>query len=50
MINAALWEKLKNDIEIELKRDPYISDISINYQVKIAKDKNYLRFNIKIDK
>jgi len=49
IISIAAWQKLKNDIEIQLKLDSNISDVSINYQVKIVKNKNYLRFNVKIE-
>ena len=46
----AAWEKLKKQIEYYTEADPSISDISINYQVKETKNRNYLRLNIKIDK
>ena len=49
-VNEAAWEKLKKQIEFYTEADPSISDISINYQVKPVKNKNYLRLNITIDK
>tara|TARA_R100001460_G_scaffold104507_2_gene150255 strand:+ start:451 stop:624 length:174 start_codon:yes stop_codon:yes gene_type:complete len=49
-VNEAAWEKLKKQIEHYTEADPSISDISINYQVKLAKNRNYLRLNITIDK
>ena len=49
IINNAAWAKLKNDIEIQLKHDLNISDVSINYQIKKVTNKNYLRYNIKIE-
>jgi len=49
-VNEAAWEKLKKQIEQYTEADPSISDISINYQVKPAKNRNYLRLNITIDK
>ena len=49
-VNEAAWEKLKKQIEHYTEADTSISDISINYQVKKAKNRNYLRFNITIDK
>tara|TARA_R110000764_G_scaffold11041_2_gene33363 strand:+ start:601 stop:774 length:174 start_codon:yes stop_codon:yes gene_type:complete len=49
-VNEAAWEKLKKQIEFYTEADTSISDISINYQVKPAKNKNYLRLNLKIDK
>lgn len=49
-VNEAAWEKLKKQIEYHTDADTSISDISINYQVKETKNKNYLRLNITIDK
>jgi len=49
-VNEAAWEKLKKQIEHYTEADTSISDISINYQVKPAKNRNYLRLNITIDK
>ena len=49
-VNEAAWEKLKKQIEHYTEADPSISDISINYQVKETKNRNYLRLNITIDK
>lgn len=49
-VNEAAWEKLKKQIEHYTEADTSISDISINYQVKETKNRNYLRLNIKIDK
>jgi len=48
-INSEVWKQLKESIEEELKLDPYISDISINYQVRKVKERNYLRFNVKTE-
>lgn len=50
IVNEAAWEKLKKQIEHHTESDPSISDISINYQVKETKNRNYLRLNITIDK
>jgi len=49
-VNDAAWEKLKKQIEYHTEADTSISDISINYQVKETKNRNYLRLNITIDK
>ncbi len=49
-VNKAAWEKLRKQIEFHTQQDSEITDISINYQVKPAKNKNYLRLNITIDK
>jgi len=48
-INSEVWKQLKEAIEVELNLDPYISDISINYQIRNVKEKNYLRFNVKTE-
>ena len=50
IVNEAAWEKLKKQIEHYTEADQSISDISINYQVKETKNRNYLRLNITIDK
>ena len=49
-VNEAAWEKLKKQIEFYTKQDNEITDVQINYQVKEAKNKNYLKLNITIDK
>jgi hypothetical protein len=49
-VNEAAWEKLKKQIEFHTKQDSEITDVQINYQVKEAKNKNYLKLNITIDK
>jgi len=49
-VNEAAWEKLKKQIEHHTEADTSISDISINYQVKETKNRNYLKLNITIDK
>tara|TARA_B110000285_G_C14878885_1_gene492878 strand:+ start:235 stop:390 length:156 start_codon:yes stop_codon:yes gene_type:complete len=48
-VNEAAWEQLKKQIEFYTEDDTSISDISINYQVRNVKNKNYLRLNIKTD-
>jgi len=50
IVNEAAWEKLKKQIEFHTKQDIEITDVQINYQVKEAKNKNYLKLNITIDK
>jgi hypothetical protein len=49
IVNEAAWKQLKEQIEYHTKSDTSISDISINYQVKKAKNRNYLRLNITTD-
>ena len=50
IVNKAAWEKLKKQIEYHTEQDDNITDVSINYQVKESKNKNYLKLNITIDK
>ena len=50
IVNEAAWEKLKKQIEYHTEQDDNITDVSINYQVKESKNKNYLKLNITIDK
>ena len=51
MINTEAWNKLKKQIEYHLKQDNNLTDISINYQVKIPErgTRNYLGLSVKID-
>ena len=49
-VNKAAWEKLRKQIEYHTEQDSEITDVHINYQVKEAKNKNYLKLNITIDK
>ena len=50
-INNEAWEKLKLQIEDKLKEDPNITDIAINYQVRIPKigTRNYLKLGVSIE-
>lgn len=49
-LSNAVWQELKKDIEKTLELDSNITDISINYQIKISESvKNYARFNIKLE-
>lgn len=49
IVNKAVWEELKKQIEYHTQQDSEITDVLINYQVKEGK-KNYLKLNITIDK
>ena len=51
MISIEAWDKLKKQIEYHLKQDNNLTDVSINYQVKIQKrgTRNYLGLSVKID-
>jgi len=51
-INDNAWEELRKQINDYLKEDTNITDIAINYQVKLASrdTKNILRLGVKIDK
>jgi hypothetical protein len=50
-INDSAWEKLKKQIEYHLKQDSNLTDIRINYQVKIPKigTRNYLGLSVTIN-
>tara|TARA_R110002167_G_scaffold214860_1_gene419585 strand:+ start:130 stop:315 length:186 start_codon:yes stop_codon:yes gene_type:complete len=50
-INQAAWDKLKLQIEYHLQQDPNLTDIKINYQIKVPTfgTKNYLNLSAKIN-
>ncbi len=50
-INDSAWEKLKKQIEYHLKQDSNLTDIKINYQVKVPEigTRNYLGLSVKIN-
>ena len=50
-INNEAWKKLQQQMEYYLEQDPNLTDIAINYQVRIPEmgTKNYLRLSVKID-
>ena len=50
-INDSAWEKLKKQIEYHLDQDSNLTDIRINYQVKIPSrgTRNYLGLNVNIN-
>lgn len=49
-INEAAWEKLKTQIEYHLEQDPNLTDVKINYQIKIPEfgTRNFLNLSAKI--
>ncbi len=50
-INQSAWDKLKKQIEYHIEQDPNLTDVKINYQLKIPKygTKNYLNLSAKIN-
>lgn len=50
-INDSAWDKLKKQIEYHLEQDSNLTDIKINYQVKIPSrgTRNYLNLNVTIN-
>ncbi len=50
-INTEAWEKLKKQIEYHVQQDSNLTDVSINYQLKIPErgTKNTLKLSVKID-
>ena len=51
MISTEAWDKLKKQIEYHLKQDNNLTDISINYQVKMPErgTRNYLGLSVTIN-
>jgi len=51
-VNETAWVNLKKQIEMHLKEDPNLTDVAINYQVKIPTfgTRNYLNLNVSINK
>jgi len=51
-VNETAWLNLKKQIEMHLKEDPNLTDVAINYQVKIPTfgTRNYLNLNVSINK
>ena len=50
-INQVAWDKLKLQIEYHIEQDPNLTDVKINYQLKIPKygTRNYLNLSAKIN-
>jgi hypothetical protein len=51
-VNETAWVNLKKQIEMHLAEDPNLTDVAINYQVKIPTfgTRNYLNLNVSINK
>ncbi len=46
-VSKAVWDGLKKQIEHFTEQDQEITDITITYQVRPAKNKNYLKLTVK---
>ena len=46
-VSKAVWDGLKEQIEHFTNQDKEITDITITYQVRPAKNKNYLKLTVK---
>ncbi len=46
-VSKAVWNGLKEQIEHFTEMDNEITDITITYQVKPSKNKNYLKLTVK---
>jgi hypothetical protein len=46
-VSNAVWNGLKEQIEHFTEMDNEITDITITYQVKPSKNKNYLKLTVK---
>tara|TARA_R110000823_G_scaffold302597_1_gene423852 strand:- start:313 stop:492 length:180 start_codon:yes stop_codon:yes gene_type:complete len=51
-VSEVAWSNLKKQIEMHLKEDPNLTDVKINYQMKIPTfgTRNYLNLNVSINK
>jgi hypothetical protein len=50
-INNDAWEKLKKQINYHLEQDANLTDIAINYQVRIPEmgTRNYLKLGVTVN-
>jgi hypothetical protein len=50
-LSSEAWEGLKQQIEYHIEQDPNLTDVTINYQLKIPEfgTRNYLRLSLKIE-
>ena len=50
-INQAAWDKLKLQIEYHMEQDPNLTDVKINYQLKVPTfgTRNFINLNAKIN-
>jgi len=50
-INQAAWDKLKLQIEYHMEQDPNLTDVKINYQLRVPTygTRNYLNLSAKIN-
>jgi hypothetical protein len=50
-LNNEAWEKLKQQIEYHIEQDHNLTDVTINYQLRIPErgTRNYLQLSVKID-
>ena len=50
-INNDAWDKLKKQINYHLEQDPNLTDIAINYQVRVPErgTRNYLQLGVVVE-
>ena len=50
-VNQAAWDKLKLQIEYHMEQDPNLTDVKINYQLKVPTfgTRNFINLNTKIN-
>jgi hypothetical protein len=50
-VNNEAWEKLKQEIQYHIEQDHNLTDVTINYQLRISErgTRNYLQLSVKID-
>jgi hypothetical protein len=50
-VSNEAWEKLKQEIQYHIEQDHNLTDVTINYQLRIPErgTRNYLQLSVKID-
>ena len=50
-VNNEAWEKLKQEIQYHIEQDHNLTDVTINYKLRIPErgTRNYLQLSVKID-
>lgn len=45
-INNSSWVLLRKQIESLIEKNPEVSDVSINYQIRKTNNRNFIKLNI----
>tara|TARA_B100000768_G_scaffold84613_1_gene80021 strand:- start:1818 stop:1967 length:150 start_codon:yes stop_codon:yes gene_type:complete len=46
-VSQAIWDGLKKQIEYHTEQDKEITDVTITYQVRPSKERNFLKLTVK---